>query len=130
MTSPQPGKPASWYESNPHAKISFTRLASWRRCPAWYRHQYLDWHRTWSTPVLRVGHVVQAVLEKVFDNVPADDVTLEILEERALARMEVLFPRLWEASGLAYPALLDRLIELALERHRTRSELETVYRRS
>jgi D-alanine-D-alanine ligase len=39
-----------------------------------------------------------------------------------------MFPRLWEASGLAYPALLDRLIELALERHRTRSEFETVYR--
>ncbi len=41
-----------------------------------------------------------------------------------------MYPRLWEASGLPYPALLDRLIELALERHRTRSELETVYRRS
>ena len=41
-----------------------------------------------------------------------------------------MFPRLWEASGLAYPELLDRLIELALERHRTRSEFETVYRRN
>ena len=41
-----------------------------------------------------------------------------------------MFPRLWDASGLAYPALLDRLIELALERHRTRAEFETVYRRS
>jgi D-alanine-D-alanine ligase len=40
-----------------------------------------------------------------------------------------MFPRLWEASGLAYPALLDRLIELALERHRVRGRLETVYRR-
>jgi D-alanine-D-alanine ligase len=40
-----------------------------------------------------------------------------------------MFPRLWEASGLPYPALLDRLIELALERHRARSALETVYRR-
>jgi D-alanine-D-alanine ligase len=39
-----------------------------------------------------------------------------------------MFPRLWEASGLPYPALLDRLIELALERHRTRSQLEVVYR--
>jgi D-alanine-D-alanine ligase len=39
-----------------------------------------------------------------------------------------MFPRLWEASGLPYPALLDRLIELALERHRTRAQLETVYR--
>ena len=41
-----------------------------------------------------------------------------------------MFPRLWEATGLSYPALLDRLIELALERHRENSELETVYRRS
>jgi len=28
-----------------------------------------------------------------------------------------MFPKLWEASGLAYPALLDRLVELAIERH-------------
>ena len=39
-----------------------------------------------------------------------------------------MFPRLWEASGLSYPALLDRLIELALERHAARSKLETTYR--
>ncbi len=38
-----------------------------------------------------------------------------------------MFPKLWEASGLPYPALLDRLIELALERHRTRQALETRY---
>jgi D-alanine-D-alanine ligase len=40
-----------------------------------------------------------------------------------------MYPKLWEASGLPYPALLDRLIELALDRHRVRSRLETVYRR-
>lgn len=28
-----------------------------------------------------------------------------------------MFPKLWEASGLPYPKLVDRLIELALERH-------------
>jgi D-alanine-D-alanine ligase len=28
-----------------------------------------------------------------------------------------MYPKLWEASGLAYPQLVDRLIELALERH-------------
>lgn len=39
-----------------------------------------------------------------------------------------MFPLLWQASGLPYPALLDRLIELALERHRVRAELETSYR--
>jgi len=40
-----------------------------------------------------------------------------------------MYPRLWQASGLPYPALLDRLIELALERHRRRSELQRTYRR-
>ena len=29
-----------------------------------------------------------------------------------------MYPKLWEASGLPYPALIDRLIELALELHR------------
>lgn len=28
-----------------------------------------------------------------------------------------MYPKLWEASGLSYPELIDRLIELALERH-------------
>jgi D-alanine-D-alanine ligase len=40
-----------------------------------------------------------------------------------------MYPRLWQASGLSYPALLDRLIELALERHRRRAALERTYRR-
>lgn len=32
-----------------------------------------------------------------------------------------MYPKLWEASGLAYPQLIDRLIELALELHREKS---------
>jgi D-alanine-D-alanine ligase len=32
-----------------------------------------------------------------------------------------MFPMLWEASGLPYPQLLDRLIELAVERHARRT---------
>ncbi len=31
-----------------------------------------------------------------------------------------MFPRLWAASGLPYPRLIDRLIELALERHQAK----------
>jgi D-alanine-D-alanine ligase len=31
-----------------------------------------------------------------------------------------MFPKMWEKSGLAFPRLIDRLIELALERHRDR----------
>ncbi len=32
-----------------------------------------------------------------------------------------MYPRLWEASGVGYPELLDKLIELGLERHSRRS---------
>jgi D-alanine-D-alanine ligase len=40
-----------------------------------------------------------------------------------------MYPRLWRATGLSYPALLDRLVELALARHRRRAALERTYRR-
>ena len=36
-----------------------------------------------------------------------------------------MYPKLWEASGLAYPDLLDRLITLAVERHRDKQLLRT-----
>jgi len=42
-----------------------------------------------------------------------------------------MYPKLWEASGVPYSKLLDRLIELALERHRdkTRTRYEYTARR-
>ena len=36
-----------------------------------------------------------------------------------------MFPKLWEATGLAYPDLLDRLLALGLERHQERLGLRT-----
>jgi D-alanine-D-alanine ligase len=33
-----------------------------------------------------------------------------------------MYPKLWEASGLSYRDLIDRLVELALERHRERAQ--------
>jgi D-alanine-D-alanine ligase len=31
-----------------------------------------------------------------------------------------MYPKLWEASGIPFPALVDRLVTLALERHAER----------
>jgi D-alanine-D-alanine ligase len=31
-----------------------------------------------------------------------------------------MYPKMWEAAGLSYSALIDRLIELALARHAAR----------
>lgn len=38
-----------------------------------------------------------------------------------------MYPKLWEASGIPYAELLDRLIRLALERHTERSKRRTFY---
>lgn len=39
-----------------------------------------------------------------------------------------MYPKLWEATGLSYPDLLDRLVVLSLERHARRVRLKRSYR--
>jgi D-alanine-D-alanine ligase len=38
-----------------------------------------------------------------------------------------MYPKLWEASGLPYPALMDRLIELGLRRQGQKDRLKREY---
>ena len=38
-----------------------------------------------------------------------------------------MYPKLWEASGLPYDQLIDRLVQLALERHHDRRRSRTTY---
>jgi D-alanine-D-alanine ligase len=38
-----------------------------------------------------------------------------------------MYPKLWEASGISYAELIDRLIELALERHADKQRSLTTY---
>jgi len=38
-----------------------------------------------------------------------------------------MYPKLWEASGISYSELIDRLIELGLERYRDKSRSATSY---
>jgi D-alanine-D-alanine ligase len=40
-----------------------------------------------------------------------------------------MYPKLWEHSGIALPELVDRLIELALERRRETDSLEIRFRK-
>lgn len=39
-----------------------------------------------------------------------------------------MYPKLWQASGLSYSALIDELIDLALERHARRTKFRTTQR--
>jgi len=38
-----------------------------------------------------------------------------------------MYPKLWKASGVPYPELIDRLIELAIDRYRDKERSETTY---
>jgi D-alanine-D-alanine ligase len=38
-----------------------------------------------------------------------------------------MYPKMWEATGLSYPALLDRLIALAMDRHAEKQRLRTSF---
>jgi D-alanine-D-alanine ligase len=38
-----------------------------------------------------------------------------------------MYPKLWEATGISYPELIDRLIELAIERYEDKERSETSY---
>jgi D-alanine-D-alanine ligase len=38
-----------------------------------------------------------------------------------------MYPKLWEASGIPYPELIDRLINLAIERHAEKNKLRTKF---
>lgn len=39
-----------------------------------------------------------------------------------------MYPKLWEASGLKYSDLLDKLIDLAIERHKQKESISTSYK--
>jgi PD-(D/E)XK nuclease superfamily len=89
-------RPPEWYRDHPHARSSFSRLATYKRCPGWYRYQYLDWHRAWSPPVTRAGQVVQEAFERILDVGPAQDIAWEDIEDRALQRATARFGQLWK----------------------------------
>jgi D-alanine-D-alanine ligase len=38
-----------------------------------------------------------------------------------------MYPKMWEASGIPYPQLIDKLITLAMERHAEKNKLRTKY---
>ena len=64
--------------------------------------------------------------------VNADDLSIYISEVNTIPGFTriSMYPKLWEASGLSYPALIERLIDLALERKADRDHTEFEYRRT
>jgi D-alanine-D-alanine ligase len=38
-----------------------------------------------------------------------------------------MYPKLWEATGVPYGQLIERLLDLAIERHQREQQIETSY---
>jgi D-alanine-D-alanine ligase len=83
---------------------------------------------------------VQALSLRVFDALEAEGlarVDLFLRRDGSLIVNEIntlpgftpisMYPKLWEASGLAYSDLLTRVVDLALERHHERERLQRRY---
>ena len=64
---------------------------------------------------INAGKKVSALLTPATSQPLAKRGSLDILQ---CYQFSAKHPKLWEASGLPYPKLIDALIELALERHR------------
>lgn len=113
---------SDWYDENPHARFSFSRYATFARCPAWFRHEYLDWHKTPVLPVLRVGNAVERVLLAVFDREPKEEYTsLEELEAAARRGIDHLFDRAFDAAAREHaedPGAVGSFDELDRARYR------------
>ena len=84
---------------------------------------------------------IQALAKKVFTTLCCEGlarVDLFLTPENQLFVNEIntlpgftrisMYPKLWEASGLSYSALIDRLIDLAIERHEREKSLQLSYR--
>ncbi|MBI4082328.1 MAG: D-alanine--D-alanine ligase [Candidatus Lambdaproteobacteria bacterium] len=111
-----------------------------------YRAKYLDAEAAELVVPVRLGDElerrVQALAVRVFDVLECEGmarVDLFLKQDGALVVNEAntlpgftaisMYPKLWAASGLPYPALLTRLIELAFERQRRRAALQREYER-
>ena len=85
---------------------------------------------------------VRALAVKAFQAVDASGYgRVDFLVERSTSRPLIneintipgftaisMFPKMWEATGLPYPELLDRLLRLGLDRHAARAALRTRFR--
>lgn len=51
-----------------------------------------------------------------------------INEVNTLPGLTIMYPKLWEASGIPYKKLIDILVKLAIEKHKEKNRLKTAYK--
>jgi D-alanine-D-alanine ligase len=98
-----------------------------------YRSKYLDDSTRLEVPAKLSAEVVEEVQRMAVTAFRAIDCTgmarvdFFLVDDERVILNEIntipgftnvsMYPRMWEASGLSYPELVDRLVQLAIERH-------------
>jgi D-alanine-D-alanine ligase len=98
-----------------------------------YRSKYLDDSTRLEVPAKLSAEVVEEVQRMAVTSFRAIDCTgmarvdFFLIDDERVILNEIntipgftsvsMYPRMWEASGLSYPELVDRLVDLAIERH-------------
>jgi D-alanine-D-alanine ligase len=98
-----------------------------------YRSKYLDDSTRLEVPAKLSAEVVEEVQRMAVTAFRAIDCTgmarvdFFLVDDERVVLNEIntipgftsvsMYPRMWEASGLSYPELVDRLVQLAIERH-------------
>jgi hypothetical protein len=85
-------------------RMSFTRLSTYRRCPAWFGYKYLSWHLDAKPSVLWVGKVVEKAFLSSLAFEPLATFDLKELEEGCRQRVKDVFDKLWEAAQKEFAA--------------------------
>jgi D-alanine-D-alanine ligase len=102
---------ADWYDYAAKYQPGGMELVVPARLPAHVREEV---RRLACDTFLRVGCTGLARVDFFVDG---DRVLVNELNTMPGFTQTSVFPKLWEAAGLAFPALCDRLLELALERY-------------
>jgi D-alanine-D-alanine ligase len=109
-----------------------------------YEDKYIDDKSTTEIPARLPRRTIERIQRDAITAFQAIDgsglARVDFFVERATSRVIIneintmpgftsisMFPKMWEASGISYSELIDRLIELAVERHRDKSRNLTSY---
>jgi D-alanine-D-alanine ligase len=106
---------ADWYDYEAKYTDGGMRLIAPARIP----DAVADRVRTLATEVFRRVDCAGLARCDFFVEDPEGDARILVNELNTIPGFTdtSVFPKLWAASGLAYPELLDRLLSLALNRH-------------
>jgi len=74
-----------------------------------------------------LSNEIRAIAVHAFETVECEGIYLNEINTIPGFTKISMYPKLWQATGIGYADLIDRLIQLAIERHERDGKLKTTY---